>query len=34
MKKPDGVYRIYGNKKFIGVGTVQKEFLKRDIILE
>ncbi len=34
MKKPDGVYRIYRNQKFIGMGMVQEEFLKRDIILE
>lgn len=34
MKEPDGVYRIYCNGQFIGMGVVEKEFLKRDIILE
>jgi tRNA pseudouridine55 synthase len=32
MKKPNGVYRIYCNKKFVGIGIIEKEFLKRDII--
>lgn len=32
MKKPDGVYRIYCNQQFIGIGIVDKGFLKRDII--
>lgn len=34
MKEPDGIYRIYCNEQFIGIGVVEKEFLKRDIILE
>lgn len=34
MKKPDGVYRIYCNHKFIGIGIVDKGLLKRDIILD
>ena len=29
----DGVYRIYSENKFIGLGTVNKGLLKRDIIL-
>lgn len=33
MKEPDGVYRIYCNKQFIGIGIVENEFLKRDIVL-
>lgn len=33
MKKPDGVYRIYCDGQFIGIGIVDKGFLKRDIIL-
>lgn len=33
MKKTDGVYRIYCNQQFIGIGIVDKGFLKRDIIL-
>lgn len=34
MKKTDGVYRIYCNQQFIGIGIVDKGFLKRDIILD
>ena len=34
MKKSDGVYRIYCDGQFIGIGIVDKGFLKRDIILE
>ena len=34
MKKPDGVYRVYCDQQFIGIGTVNNEFLKRDIILD
>lgn len=30
---PDGIYRIYNNDKFIGLGTVQNKLLKRDIVL-
>ena len=33
MKKPDGAYRVYCDQQFIGIGTVNNEFLKRDIIL-
>lgn len=33
MKKSDGVYRVYYNQQFIGIGMVDKNFLKRDIIL-
>ncbi len=33
MKEPDGVYRIYCQEDFIGIGIVEKEFLKRDIIV-
>lgn len=33
MKKPNEVYRVYCSKKFIGIGIVDKEFLKRDIIM-
>ena len=29
---PDGVYRIFNNEKFIGLGTVKNELLKRDVI--
>lgn len=34
MKRQDGVYRVYCNQFFIGIGIVDKELLKRDIILE
>ncbi len=30
---PDGVYRIYSNEHFIGIGTVKNNLLKRDIII-
>lgn len=29
----DGIYRIYNNDIFVGIGIVQKKLLKRDIIL-
>lgn len=33
-KLEDGIYRVYDEKQiFIGIGTIQKELLKRDIIL-
>ena len=31
--KPDGVYRIYCEQKFIGLGVVNQRLLKRDIVL-
>lgn len=33
QKVADGVYRIYSNSKFIGLGIVNDELLKRDIII-
>lgn len=30
----DDIYRIYSQNKFIGIGRVEKELLKRDIVLE
>ena len=30
----DGIYNIYNNEKYIGLGTVTNNLLKRDIILE
>lgn len=33
FKLDDGIYRIYNDKKFIGIGTVKDELLKRDIII-
>ena len=32
-KKRDGIYKIYNNNKFIGIGVVKDELLKRDIII-
>lgn len=29
----DGVYKVYCNNKFIGLGVVNKELLKRDVVL-
>ena len=29
----DEIYRIYNNEKFIGLGTIKDNLLKRDIIL-
>lgn len=29
----DGIYKIYNNEKFIGIGTVKNNLLKRDIIV-
>lgn len=35
QNKKDGIYRIYNQEnKFIGIGIVEKELLKRDIILD
>ena len=33
VNKPDGVYRIYSQEKFVGVGIIANNLLKRDIIL-
>lgn len=33
QKKEDGIYRIYNNRKFIGIGVIKNQLLKRDIIL-
>lgn len=32
QKKEDGIYRIYGNKKFRGIGIIENQLLKRDIM--
>jgi tRNA pseudouridine55 synthase len=32
FKEKDGLYNIYSNKKYIGLGTIKNEFLKRDVI--
>ena len=33
-KMPNGIYKIYNNNKFIGIGNIYNELLKRDIILK
>lgn len=33
VNKPDGVYRVYNQEKFVGVGIIANNLLKRDIIL-
>ena len=32
--KDNGIYRIYTDEKFIGLGKIQKNSLKRDIIID
>ena len=32
-KEEDGIYRIYNDQKFIGIGIIKDQFLKRDIII-
>lgn len=32
-KEPDGVYRIYNNEQFIGIGVITDTLLKRDVII-
>ena len=32
-KLDDGIYRIYNNKFFIGIGIIENNLLKRDIVL-
>jgi tRNA pseudouridine55 synthase len=34
QEKSDDVYRVYSDKKFIGIGIVKDKLLKRDIIIE
>lgn len=34
IKQPDGVYRIYCQGEFVGIGVLEKERLKRDIVLD
>lgn len=29
----DGIYKVYNNEKFIGIGTIKDKLLKRDIII-
>ena len=32
-KEQDGVFKIYNNNKFIGIGCINNHLLKRDIIV-
>lgn len=33
QNKPDGIYKIYNNKNFIGIGIIKDNLLKRDVII-
>ena len=33
QNKPDGIYKIYNNNNFIGIGIIKDNLLKRDIII-
>lgn len=33
FEKPNDIYRIYNNNQFIGLGIVENNLLKRDVIL-
>ena len=33
QNKPDGIYKIYNKNKFIGIGIIKDNLLKRDIII-
>lgn len=33
FKEKDGLYNIYNNKNYLGIGTIKNELLKRDIII-
>lgn len=33
QKQEDGIYTVYNNNKFIGIGVIKEELLKRDIII-
>ena len=32
-QESDGIYKIYNNNKFIGIGLIKNNLLKRDIII-
>ncbi len=34
MNLKDDIYRVYNNSKFIGLGIVNKNLLKRDVIIK
>ena len=33
QSKPDGIYKIYNNNNFVGIGIIKDNLLKRDIII-
>ncbi len=33
IKLKDGIYRVYNNQKFVGLGIVKNELIKRDVII-
>ena len=33
FEKPNDIYRIYNNNEFIGLGTIEDNLLKRDVII-
>ena len=33
FEKPNDIYRIYNNNEFIGLGIVENNLLKRDVVL-
>ena len=33
QNKPDGIYKIYNNNNFVGIGIIKDNLLKRDIII-
>lgn len=33
FEKPNDIYRIYNNNEFIGLGIIENNLLKRDVIL-
>lgn len=33
FEKPDGIYRIYKDNQFIGLGIIKDNLLKRDVIV-
>ena len=33
VKEKDGAFKIYNNNKFIGIGCIKDNILKRDIII-
>ena len=32
--RQDGIYRVYNDERFVGLGKIQKKLFKRDIIVD